>query len=376
MRVLGRCALLGAVLLLVPLPFAVATASADDPAPPPTDVAITIDTSPSGIAVDVDGVLYATPYWFVCPQDSMHFVNATNLSGAGSTRYAFSGWTDGAMSLSRSFVCDAVKNFTATYRTEYSILLNTFPADLRLRVGGDLRIAPVGVWCAAGSSLDVAALSPQADLATRRIFMNWSDGGAAAHSIPCTRPGTYVAGFRSQYLIGVATSPFSFFVQVDNGSYPSPYNFWCDEGSFHTVAVTTVQQGPDGEYDFMRWSDGGASSHAIPCARPANYTAWFTVTPTSPEPLTPGVASYWTFALIVLVLVIVLVVVFAVVGALLATRSSRRGPAMAVMLPPPPIGVPARTATGPSGPPQVCPRCGRAAQADWTYCAACGAEFR
>ncbi len=371
-RVLERCVLLGAVLLLVAAPLAAPAALAGDLAPAPMNVAVRIDTSPSGIPVEIDGVSQVTPYTLGCVENTTHVANATNVSGGGTTRYRFTGWTDAWPDLSHPFLCDAEKNFTAVYRAEYFVVFNTFPAGLRLVVGGVTRTAPFGAWCQDGTSLDVVAISPQATGGARRVFGNWSDGGAMGHAVPCTGPGNFTASFRVQYLLTVSALWPGLFVQVDNVYYPFRYSDWCDEGTTHWIAVETEQQAPDGDYRFVRWSDLGAASHPVTCSRSMNVTAEFVLVTTSPPPI-PTSPMNW--AVVMLAVVLVLILVFVFVAALLVARSSRRR-AAATMPVPPPGALPAHVVWTPSAPPPACPRCGRSPQGDWTYCPTCGAALR
>ena len=365
---------IGVLLVLFGLSLVfVPAASAVDSFPAPADVAIRIDTVPSGIAVEVDGVSRATPYAFVCPQDSVHFLNATNMSVVGDVRYVFTGWDDGMTSLSHSFVCDVQQNFTALYRTEYRLDFTTFRSGLRLFVGGSLRVAPFSVWCAEGSLLQVTAPSPQDGIGAQHTFTDWSDGGAASHMIDCDGPGSYTAGFLTQYLISLFTSPNGLTVTVDGTSFASPYTFWCVDGAFHIISVPSTQGFQGQQLSFADWSDRGERTHTIWCDQSANYTASFIAVPTPPTESTPSFVFLW-----VIVLVVIIVVVLVVVGVILVMRSSDRRRIVVVGVPPAPPAVIPQPSRGPAaaGMPRLCPRCGRSAEADWTYCAACAAELR
>lgn len=369
-RVLGRCVLLGAILLLVAISLEPPAARADVPAPSPTDVSVTVDTLPSGIPVAVDGTPHDTPYTFVCVQNSTHVATVTNTYISGDTQYVFTNWTDGQQAPSHPFVCDAVQNLTAVYRTEYWVFIDTFPANALLQVDGNFGFAPFEGWCAEGSARHAEALSPQDfNTDTRRFFVNWSDGGAATHNIRCDGPRRVLASFRSEYRITVSTTPTDLVITVDGSPFRSPHDFWCEDGATHMIGILGGQAQPDGQWAFSGWSDGGAESHGIACSRPSAFVASFIlVTP-------PSTATSTTYIWVYVVAIIVLVVVFIVVVAVLIARSSRRGRAAVMMPPPIPGGVPADVARTPYGPPQVCPQCGHPCEGDWTYCPTCGATL-
>jgi len=357
--------LLGVPLVLLP------TASAADSPPAPADVAIRIDTVPSDIFFELDGIWRVTPYAFVCLQDSVHYLNATNLSFDGDVRYAFTGWDDGVLSLSRSFACDIQQNFTALYETQYRLGFATFPNWLWLSVDGTQYLSPFDVWCAEGSSVQVDAFDQPEGPDTEHIFMNWSDGGAPGHSISCDGPGSFTASFVTQYAVMLLTAPAGLTVSFDNGSMPSPYTVWCRDGSSHIISVPSTQGFQGQQFSFTDWSDGGAQSHTIRCDGPAEYTAFFTAIPAPPTETTT------TFVPVLAVIFVIVIVVFLlIVGAVLLARSSKRGGIVVAGLPSvPPMTIPSPYPGPGAGSARVCPRCGRGAEADWTYCAACGADL-
>ncbi len=65
---------------------------------------------------------------------------------------------------------------------------------------------------------------------------------------------------------------------VDGQVYASPQTFIWEQGSSHTISVTSPQAGSSGtRYVFANWSDGGARSHTITVpASATTYTANFT----------------------------------------------------------------------------------------------------
>lgn len=360
---LGPAAALAALLLLL-IPTAV---SGSDPAPTPMDVQVRIGTVPTNLTVELDGVRRPTPYSFLCPQGTTHFLNATQIARFAFVQYVFTGWTDGNVSPYRTFVCDIAQNFTALHRGEYRVAIGTLPSGLEVVVGGNLTSTPATFWCPAGSTLDLLAFDQQNRTGAMYLFGNWSDGGPPGHPIRCDGPGNYTAAYRTLYLTSVFTEPSGLFVSVDGETFRSPYSFWCDEFTSHTLGAPTDQDLGGAQYRFERWIDGELpGARRITCTGPMNYSAIFVLVSTPLPDGGPVVA--WG---VLLALILVTVVPF-VVAALVLTG---RRPSPPVPIPMPlPAGVAPPSARAPE-PARFCPQCGQPAEPAWTYCMACGSPL-
>ena len=357
-------ALVAAVSLLGLLPTA-GSAAAVDPGPRPMDVAISFDTLPSGLGLELDGVRTPTPYSFVCGQGTGHTLTATSPLSDGRTRHSFRNWTDGLTSPSRTFVCDAAQNFTAVYGTEHAIEVDTHPSGLDVVVDGTISTSPVYLWCAAGTTVDLLAFGFVNGTGARYFFGNWSDRGAQGHAIPCDGPATYIAFYRTQYLISVFTQPEGLEVSIDGETLRSPALLWCDEFTTHALNAATDQPVGATQFRFVRWDDGeSASTRTVQCGGSMNYTATFAIV-TAP---TPAVGVAWTFVLLLLLAILIPVIVAGI------ALASRRSPPPVQILVSPPHGV-STTAARPSVVPRTCRQCGRAAESDWMFCMGCGAEL-
>jgi len=120
-----------------------------------------------------------------------------------------------------------------------------------------------------GTSHEIITTSPQAGAAgTQYVFANWSDGGAAEHSV--TLPSsdiTYTANFTTQYQMTTVAGP---------GGSVSPGLFWDAGSTFLIYAI------PNPGYTFAGWlgtGTGSCSSSANPCTvtinSPIQETATF-----------------------------------------------------------------------------------------------------
>jgi hypothetical protein len=100
-----------------------------------------------------------------------------------------------------------VTPFTVTIQN--TITIASAPAGLLVTVDGISYTTPQKFTWTQGSTHTVGTVSPQGT-GTRNVFANWSDGGAATHSIvaPATAT-TYTANFATQYLLTVKASPES-----------------------------------------------------------------------------------------------------------------------------------------------------------------------
>jgi len=235
---------------------------------------ITVDTSPTGLFVFVDGATRNTPHLFWCVAGSVRTIDVPTPQVAGSTRYVFASWSDGGPRL-HGIPCNGPRTYVASFTTEYLTNVTTSPPNRAVVVDGVTLTAPQSFWWGAGSvhSLDVP--SPQTAGSTRYAFSTWSDGGAQAHTAIASGPQTFTAGFSVQYDTIVTSLPIGLQILVDGVAYTSPRAFWCDEGSAHGIEAPSPQGAGPIRNVFSTWSDGGARAHGIVCGAPQTLTADF-----------------------------------------------------------------------------------------------------
>jgi hypothetical protein len=237
-------------------------------------IEVTIDTSPGGLQIQVDGGNFTSPYTFPCTRGSTFTVNAPSPQEVGATRYLFANWSDGGAQ-SHPINCDAPGAYTANFTIEHKMAVDTNPPGLQVEVDAVPYTALHTFWCPAGSSPWVNVPSPQEVGATRYLFANWSDGGAQSHPILCDAPRNYTANFTVEYEVIVDTSPVGLQVEVDGTPYAAPHTFWCPAGSSHTLYAPSPQVNASIRYAFDSWSDGDAQSRQILCDTAATYVASF-----------------------------------------------------------------------------------------------------
>jgi len=249
--------------------------------------AMTLDSVPGGLAIDVDGVPRTTPYTFPCPFGTPALLDATSPQYAGTTRYVFESWSD-AGSLNHTVLCVPGATFVATFSTEYQVAVETSPANLTILVDGNVVQAGQGFWWTADSAHTLNVDTPQGTATTRFVWASWSDGGARAHNVTSRSLATFTATFATEYLVTVDTTPTGRSVIVDGLQNTAPYRFWCLQGSSHSLGVATPQGDAHTRWLFERWLDLSGSSRDIVCDGPARYTAvlatehWIVVTSSPP----------------------------------------------------------------------------------------------
>src|SRR6185312_5390570 len=88
-----------------------------------------------------------------------------------------------------------------------SVTVASSPAGLALTVDAAPCTAPCTYSWTAGSVHTVAASTQSGATGTQYLFANWSDSGAASHSITAAASTTYTASFTTQYFLTTAVSP-------------------------------------------------------------------------------------------------------------------------------------------------------------------------
>lgn len=240
-------------------------------------VPLALDTSPSGLQVEVDGAPVTTPYTLLCDPDRTVTVNAPTPQTASRTRWDFLSWSD-AGAQSHAVACTVPTSLTANFvATEYEKTVDTAPPTLFVLFDGALQTAPHVFWCIAGSTHTISVPTPQVAGSVRYTFVSWSDGGPRLHGIPCTAPATYVASFTTEYEVNVTTSPVGRQIIVNGSTLTAPQSFWWAAGSAHTLDVPSPQAAGTTQYLFAAWSDGGAQAHSVTATGPITHTATFSL---------------------------------------------------------------------------------------------------
>jgi hypothetical protein len=169
---------------------------------------VTIDTTPTGLNVEVDTVTQPTPQFFWWGEGTMHDLNAPSPQSIGpAARYVFLGWSD-SLPQSHTITVNGPDTYTAYYDTEYLIEFLTNPANLEVLIDTVTYGTPQSFWWAEGSTHFIDVMSPQAGVPGEQfVFTQWSDFGPQGHIITIMGADTLTATFTRQYYLTV-TSPY------------------------------------------------------------------------------------------------------------------------------------------------------------------------
>jgi Big-like domain-containing protein/List-Bact-rpt repeat protein len=164
----------------------------------PATIPITVDTSPSGLTIIVDGVSATAPQTFQWAPSSQHQVSATDPQQvtAGS-RLAFLSWSDGEALTHTVTTPSTPAAYTATFKTQYLLTTVANPP-----AGGS--ITPGG-WLDSGSSVTITAAA-----AAGYGFTGFSgdlSGTTNPNSVTMDGARTVTANFKGLTTTSLSTSP-------------------------------------------------------------------------------------------------------------------------------------------------------------------------
>jgi hypothetical protein len=240
--------------------------------------AVTVATAPVNLPLVVDGVACTSPCGFEWVTGSSHTVAATTpVSGAASTQYTFSNWSDGA-AIAHTIVATPA-TFTASYTTLYQQTITSTPLGLTLSVDGTACSTPCSYYWLQGSThtLSAPATIPITTGASQYSFASWSQGGAAAQTITSGgAASSFTAAFVTQYHVTTVVSP-----AAGGAVTQSNPTGWYNSGAQATLTATA-----NTGYQFSGYS-GSFSSSTNPLTfsvtSAASVTALFTTLTPSPD---------------------------------------------------------------------------------------------
>jgi hypothetical protein len=232
---------------------------------------VTIDTIPSGLTIQVDGIDYVAQYttWFNDSQ--MYNINAPSPQSPGpTTRYMWTHWSDAGPQSHNVFVTGP-ETFIANYKMQRAVTITTAPTGFDVIVDGTTYLAPASFWWNDTSEHVLEAIPSFAvGPSSRFSFTGWSDFGARIHSYWANTSGDTVTAFYTfNHKITILANHPGLTIDLDGLPIDLPYVYWCEDGTTHVIGAPTIQQFGDTRYVFNSWSDGGAQLHVINCASPA-----------------------------------------------------------------------------------------------------------
>jgi hypothetical protein len=117
---------------------------------------VTVDTSPIGLTVTVDGTTYAAPVTFDWAVGSLHSLDTPSpqQAGDGRSRSNFASWSDGGAQNQTITVPASDTIHTASFITEYLLETTVTPSG-----AGTVTSTPPGPWYDAGQSVLLTAMT-------------------------------------------------------------------------------------------------------------------------------------------------------------------------------------------------------------------------
>jgi uncharacterized repeat protein (TIGR02543 family) len=246
----------------------------------PKSVTATFTAAPTGIRIDsnipvvftMSGTdcpagAYTAPTTITWTTGSSCNVTVQQPAAGADTRWLFSKWADGPITLSRSIIAAPGAVYTIVMTAEY---------QLTRLVSGPGTVSGSDGFYASGSNIALTS-SPNAG----NVFTGWSGsatGGANPLGVVMNGPKTITANFApattgvridtnvvAQFSVSGAGCPA--------GSYAAPVTVTWSTGANCDISIPSPQGGPETRWVFNRWSDGStANPRTITASQGVVYT--------------------------------------------------------------------------------------------------------
>jgi uncharacterized protein (TIGR03437 family) len=213
----------------------------------------------------------------VTPSSGSYYAAGTvvPITATANSGYTFSGWSGSvanASAASTTVTMNAPETVTGNFASQTGVTIQTNPAGRLFSVdGGAAQIAPQTLNLSQGQHTIAVATPQNGSSGTQYVFANWSDGGAASHTITVTASAaTYTASFTTQYQLTISASPVA-------GGTVTP-----SSGSYYAAGTAVpITATANSGYTFSGWtgSVGNASDAST------------TVTMNAPQTVTANFAS-------------------------------------------------------------------------------------
>jgi hypothetical protein len=203
-------------------------------------VSITITSDPTGSGmITVDGTEIATPHTFNWIAGESHTIQANSpIPIDASSRYAFSGWSDGGTQ-THNYVVSIPSTLTASFETQYLVQFTSFGLDASTNGtivtvdGSPLASLPYSKWYNNGTITSYSFASPVDSLTVGKQFrLSNVAGPVSGYSV--TAPTTINGVFIKQYQVTFFVSPPGY-----GTTDPAGTNIWVDDGTLPISATSS-----------------------------------------------------------------------------------------------------------------------------------------
>ncbi len=200
---------------------------------------VTVQTSPSGLAITVDGTAYTAPQTFSWLPGSNHTIATTSPQTSGSsTQYVWSSWSDGG-AISHPVNPTNSATYTANFITKYYLTMNA-------GTGGG--VSPASGWYDSGASVPITATTNSCN-----NFSGWTGSGSGSYTGPNNSASVTINGAVNEtanfsqiyYTIATTNSPSG------SGTTSGGGTKLC--GTNVTVTATATNSG----FRFANWTLAG-----------------------------------------------------------------------------------------------------------------------
>ncbi len=195
---------------------------------------VVVDTDPTGLDVNVDGISHTAPVNVWWADGSTHWINSTEvLQVSSDSRYLFDSWSNyGPMN--QNLVAIGPSEYVASFSLQYLLTIDSNPSGLVLQVDGTWFATPVTFWWEVSSTHILSANETQSNL----VFDSWSDGGGISHPVNITISAIYLANYvqPSSLIVVVSAdvtqgeSPLTVYLTSSVSGGLPPYTFHWDLG--------------------------------------------------------------------------------------------------------------------------------------------------
>ncbi|MBI3766741.1 MAG: hypothetical protein HY277_09620, partial [Ignavibacteriales bacterium] len=238
----------------------------------PNSLSITVQTSPPGLTMIVDGVTLSSPQSFTWTAATNHTIAVVDTqSGGVSTRYLWNNWSDnGAKSHTVTPLTDSV--FSANFTTQYFLTMSSNPGGTAL---------PPSNWFNKGQIVTIIGVPD-----SKYNFSVWSGTGNGSTNstsdtatVTMNGPISEIANFvRKPVQITIQANPPGRTFVYDGAPYTVPQTRTVVPGESHSVDIFNLTQSdtmPGRQFVWKNWSDGGPKFHTISPDSNTTYIANF-----------------------------------------------------------------------------------------------------
>lgn len=189
----------------------------------------------------------------VIPASGSYFYPGTTvpLQAVPNAGYGFGGWSGPVAdpaSVATTVTMSGPVNVVANFVPPIQVTVNTNPAGISFVVDTIAYSTAQTFSWAVGSTHQISVVAVQPGGAgTQFVWLNWSDGQAASHTVAPTTATTYTANFKTQFQLAV---------QVGSGGTVTPQTAFFDAASSVNISAS-----PNAGFTFSGWTGSGAGSY-------------------------------------------------------------------------------------------------------------------